>query len=221
MTRRTWLALALAAVTVVTLSPLTAAQEDRWADAMAAFEEADHASMPPTGGVVFTGSSSIRRWDIEKWFPGKGYLNRGFGGSQISDAIKHIDTLVLKHKPRLVVFYSGDNDVQFGKSAATVFADFKTFAEKIHTALPKTRIAVISIKPSVARWEKVGPMREANVMMREFAMTHDYVGVVDIEGAMLGWDGKPNADLLVEDGLHMQPAGYKIWVAALEPFLTK
>ena len=210
MTRRTWLALALAAGTFVTLSPLTAAQEDRWAEAMAAFEKADSMSAQPPGGVFFTGSSSIRRWDIEKWFSGKGYLNRGFGGSQISDAITHIDTLVLKHKPRLVVFYSGDNDVQFGKSAETVFADFKTFAGKIHATLPETRIAVISIKPSVARWEKVDEMRKANALMRAFAMKNDYVGVVDIEGAMLGWDGTPNADLLVEDGLHMTPAGYKI-----------
>jgi lysophospholipase L1-like esterase len=118
-----------------------------------------------------------------------------------------IDTLVLKHKPRLVVFYSGDNDVQSGKSANTVFADFKTFTENIREALPETRIAIISIKPSVARWEKVGPMRKVNDMLRAFAMERNYV---DIEGTMLGWDGTPNPDLLVEDGLHVTPAGYKI-----------
>jgi lysophospholipase L1-like esterase len=42
---------------------------------------------------------------------------------------------------------------------------------------------------------------------------------VDIEQQMLGPDGKPNAALLVEDGLHMTPAGYKIWTAALKPLL--
>jgi lysophospholipase L1-like esterase len=36
---------------------------------------------------------------------------------------------------------------------------------------------------------------------------------------MIGADGKPNKELLVEDGLHMTPAGYKIWNAALRPLL--
>jgi lysophospholipase L1-like esterase len=42
---------------------------------------------------------------------------------------------------------------------------------------------------------------------------------VDIEQKMLGPDGKPNPDLLVADGLHMTPAGYRIWTDALKPQL--
>ena len=218
---RVGVALVVAIVALVSLVPLASAQEDRWAQAMAAFEEADRTSPPPQGGVIFTGSSSIRRWDLEQSFPGSDYINRGFGGSQISDAIRHIDTLVLKHKPRLVVFYSGDNDINGGKSAETVFTDLKTFAGRIHSTLPETRIAVISIKPSVARWDKVDGMRKANAMIRDWAMTTDYVGFVDIDGPVLGWDGKPNADLLIEDGLHLTPEGYEIWTAILKPYLGK
>jgi len=36
---------------------------------------------------------------------------------------------------------------------------------------------------------------------------------------MIGADGKPMRELLVEDGLHMTPAGYKIWNDALRPLL--
>ncbi len=216
---RIGIAFIVAIVAFVWLGPLAGAQENRWASAMAAFEEADRTSPPPQGGVVFTGSSSIRRWDLETSFPGRGYINRGFGGSQISDAIRHIEVLVLKHKPRLVVLYSGDNDIQFGKTAETVFDDVKTFTGKIHAAVPETRIAVISVKPSIARWDKVEEVRKANAMIRNWAMTTDYVGFVDIDGPVLGWDGKPNPDLLIEDGLHMTPAGYEIWAAVLEPFL--
>ena len=219
MTRRNWLALAV--VTLVSLASQIAAQEDRWGRAMARFEEADRASPPAQGGVVFTGSSSARMWDLEKSFPGKGYINRGFGGSQISDAIRHIDTLVLKHKPRVVVLYSGDNDIQSGKSANTVFEDFKTFAGKIHAALPQTKIAVIAVKPSIARWDKIETIRGANGMIRDFAMETDYVGFVDVDGPMLGWDGKPNPAFFVRDGLHMTPEGYEIWSAVLKPFLVK
>ena len=210
---------ALLLVAMGTLVSISDAQENRWAAAMDAFIEADRAMPPPENHVVFTGSSSIVRWNLEKWFPGQNFINRGFGGSEISDAIRHIDTVVLKHKPRLVVFYSGDNDTARGKSGETVFADFKTFAGKVHAELPQTRIAVISIKPSVARWEKVEEVRKANRLMRDFAAKTAYIGFVDIEGTVLGWDGTPNPDLLVDDGLHMTPAGYEIWTAALKPFL--
>ncbi len=218
MNSGTWLALAV--VTLVSFSPQAAAQEGRWASSMARFEEADLASPPKPGGVIFTGSSSARGWDLEKSFPGKGYINRGFGGSQVSDAIEHINTIVLKHKPRMVVIYSGDNDIQSGKSAETVFADFVTFAEKIHAALPQTKIAVIAIKPSIARWDKVKTMRKANTMVRDYAMKTAHVGFVDIDGPMLGWDGKPNPAFFVRDGLHMTPEGYEIWTAVLKPFLV-
>ncbi len=218
MTRTSWLALAV--VTFISLVPQTVAQEDRWAGAMARFEEADRSSAPMQGGVIFTGSSSIRGWDLEKSFPGKSYINRGFGGSQVSDAIRHINTLVLKHKPRLIVLYSGDNDIQSGKSAETVFKDVKTFADKIHAALPESKIAFISIKPSIARWDKVTAMRKANMLVRDYAMKTDYVGFVDVDGAMLGWDGKPNSAFFVQDGLHMTPEGYEIWAAVLKPFLA-
>ncbi len=218
MTHRTWLALAV--LTLISLGSQTAAQGDRWAGAMARFEEADRASPPAQGGVIFTGSSSARGWDLEESFPGKGYINRGFGGSQVSDAIRHLNTLVLKHKPRLVVLYSGDNDIQSGKSAETVFNDVVTFTDKIHAALPQTKIAVIAIKPSIARWDKVKTMRKANMLVREFAMKTDHVGFVDIDGAMLGWDGKPNPAFFVRDGLHLTPEGYEIWAAVLKPFLA-
>jgi lysophospholipase L1-like esterase len=42
---------------------------------------------------------------------------------------------------------------------------------------------------------------------------------VDIVPQMIGADGKPRKELLVEDGLHMTPEGYKIWNAALRPLL--
>ena len=41
----------------------------------------------------------------------------------------------------------------------------------------------------------------------------------DIEQQMLGADGMPNPELLVADGLHLSPAGYRVWTAALKPLL--
>jgi lysophospholipase L1-like esterase len=198
-------------------APATA-QADKWAKEMAAFEEQDR-SDPAIGGVVFVGSSSIRLWDLKKSFPGVPALNRGFGGSEIPDSVAHVNLLVIRHKPRIVVFYAGDNDIGAGRTPQQVFDDYKAFVEKIHAALPATKIAFIAIKPSILRWALVDKVRAANAIVREYAATDDRIGFVDVDGPMLGWDEKPRKDLFVADGLHMTPKGYELWTTLVRPFV--
>jgi lysophospholipase L1-like esterase len=46
------------------------------------------------------------------------------------------------------------------------------------------------------------------------------VTFVDVTAKMLDARGKPRPELLREDGLHMRPAGYRIWIDALKPVLA-
>ena len=193
-------------------------QADKWAKEMAAFEEQDR-NDPAIGGVVFVGSSSIRLWDLKKSFPDEPALNRGFGGSEIPDSVAHVDLLVIRHKPRIVVFYAGDNDIAAGRTPQQVFDDYKAFVTKVHTALPATRIAFIAIKPSILRWALVDKVRAANALVREYAAADDRLGFVDVDGPMLGWDEKPRKDLFIADGLHLTPKGYELWTTLVRPFL--
>jgi len=195
-----------------------AQQADPWAKEMAAFEEQDRAH-PAVGGIVFVGSSSIRLWDLAKSFPGLDALNRGFGGSQLSDSVNHIDLLVLRHKPHTVIVYAGDNDIAAGKTPQQVANDFKAFVTKARAVLPATRIAYIGIKPSIQRWALVAKMRDANRLIREFCATDDRVGFIDVDGPMLGWDEKPRKELFVADGLHMTDEGYALWTTLVRPFV--
>ena len=194
-------------------------QDDKWAEAMAAFEQQDRAAAPKPGGIVFVGSSSIRLWDLQKAFPGLPVVNRGFGGSEIIDSVRHADLLVIRHRPRTVVFYAGDNDIAGGKTPAAVAKDFQTFVAKVHEALPDTRIAFIAIKPSIQRWKLIGQVRAANALVRDLCDADDRLGFVDVDRAMIGWHGKPRADLLVADGLHLSSKGYELWAALVRPFL--
>src|SRR5947207_15880096 len=80
-----------------------------------AFEAADAKSPPPKDAVLFLGSSSIRLWKtLEQDMQGILAINRGFGGSQISDSVRYADRIVLHYRPRLIVFYARDNDVAAG-----------------------------------------------------------------------------------------------------------
>lgn len=216
---RTSLVIALSVAALVPLQALTRARQDKWAKEMAAFEEQDRKD-PAIGGIVFVGSSSIRLWDLGQSFPEMPVLNRGFGGSEIADSVAHADLLVVRHKPRTVIFYAGDNDIANGRSPRQVLDDYKAFVTKVRTSLPATRIAFIAIKPSIQRWALIDKIRAANALVRTFAESDDALGYIDVDGPMLGWDEKPRKELFVADGLHMTPKGYEVWTALVRPFLS-
>jgi lysophospholipase L1-like esterase len=220
MTRRdVLLMLAASAASVLRAEGRQPADADRWAKEIAAFVADDEARPFAPGGIVFVGSSSIRLWDLASAFPGRPVLNRGFGGTQIPDSVRHVDRLVLRHKPAIVVFYAGDNDLSSGRTPQQVLTDFQAFVGRIHETLPATRIAFIGIKPSLARWALVDKVRESNALVRDACNSDDRLGFVDVDGPMIGWDGKPRADLFVKDGLHLSPKGYALWNVLVTPFL--
>src|SRR5580658_10362209 len=81
-----------------------------------AFTAADKTNPPPQHAVVFIGSSSIRFWtNLASDFPNHQVINRGFGGSEISDSVYYFDRIVAPYHPRLIVFWAGSNDINAGK----------------------------------------------------------------------------------------------------------
>jgi lysophospholipase L1-like esterase len=202
------------------LTTAAADDADRWEEAMQTFEKADSANPPPKGGIVFFGSSSFRRWDLEKSFPGMGLINRGFGGSQMSDAIRYLDRAVLPLEPRTIFVYEGDNDVGSGKTPEIVEADYRTFVEKARAALPEVKIVFVAIKPSIRRWELIDKAREANAKVKAITETDDRLEYIDVDTPLLDSNGQPRADLFVEDDLHLNDAGYEIWTELIRPYLN-
>src|SRR5688572_9858193 len=174
-----------------------------------AFEARDKTNPPPKGAVLFIGSSSIRLWKtLTQDFPQYHVINRGFGGSQISDSIYFTDRIVLPYEPSVIVVYAGGNDINAKKSPEKVSADFQNFVKNVRAKLPNTKIAYIAIAGSPARWAQVDKVREANRLIREWTTTQDGLSFIDVFPYMIGSDGTPKPDIFVADKLHMNEKGY-------------
>lgn len=192
----------------------------RWETSIAAFEEQDKETPPERRGVVFIGSSSIRRWDsLAKDFPGVAVINRGFGGSQMIDSVLCAKRVVTPYEPLAVVVYAGDNDLAKGKNAERVCTDFKNFVTTIQRELPGTKIGFIAIKPSLKRWNLWPEMVKANDQIKAFAAMHENIDFLDIATPMLGEEGTPIPELFVKDGLHLTDRGYAIWTNVIRPWV--
>jgi lysophospholipase L1-like esterase len=214
------LILTLASGTAAAQTPAAPLNPDRFEPEIQKFEEADRAAPPRKNVVVFVGSSSIRRWTtMAADFPNVPVLNRGFGGSEASDVVRYADRAIVPARPARIVFYAGDNDLARGKTPAQIAGDVKQLWQIVSAKLPETRMAIISVKPSLARWALVDKTRETNALLRSLAASDPRMAYIDVFTPMIGPDGKPIPEHFVEDGLHMTHAGYRVWTTALTPFL--
>ncbi|MGD9561814.1 MAG: SGNH/GDSL hydrolase family protein [Pyrinomonadaceae bacterium] len=192
----------------------------QWEKDIQAFEAADSKAMPPKDAILFIGSSSIRMWTgLAADFPRKKVINRGFGGSQIADSTHFADRIVIPYRPRMIVMYAGDNDLNDGKSPQQVFADYKAFVEKVRSKLTKVKIAYIAIKPSPARANLLAEAAETNDLIKAYSTRKRNLAYIDIFTPMLGRDGQPRKDLFLADMLHLNLKGYDLWRRTVGPFL--
>jgi len=198
---------------------LLSAKPKNWEPSIRAFEQHHAKTPPPEKPLLFVGSSSVRMWNLKDSFPGRATMNRGFGGSELSDSLQYFDRIVLPCRPRAILLYAGDNDIGNGETAEQVIADYKAFAAKVRSQLPKADFAYLPIKPSLARWNLWPEMQKANHAIKQLAAADPKLHYLDTVTPMLGEDGKPKKEFFLPDGLHMTPAGYQAWTAVVTPWL--
>ncbi|PQO44375.1 SGNH/GDSL hydrolase family protein [Blastopirellula marina] len=189
----------------------------RWEADIAKMEARDAKTPPAKEGVVFIGSSSIRMWDLPKYFPDQPVVNHGFGGSHLEDSVYYVDRMITPLKPHAVVVYAGDNDIAHKYTPERIRDDFLKFVAKVHEDLPETKIVFIAVKPSLSRWNLVDQVRATNRLIAAECEKSDLLTFIDVDAPMLGEDGKPRKELFKSDGLHMTDAGYQIWTKLVQP----
>ena len=191
-----------------------------WYEAEVRALEKAHVPPPPQGTVVFYGSSSIRLWtSLAEDFAGIGrearLVNRGFGGSTLEVCAHFFERLIVPCRPRSLILYAGDNDIGDGQTPERVAGSFRALSQKITRHLGPIPFAFLSLKPSPARWHLIDPIRRTNELIRRELDGREWGYWVDVFHPMLGADGRPRRELFAPDGLHLSPAGYRLWTRIL------
>ena len=182
---------------------------------VARFVQADRVSPPGPCQILFIGSSSIVRWKetLAADMAPMPVINRGFGGSHIEYVNRWFDQIVAPYRPRAIVFYAGENDIDAGKSVDRVMDDFDEFMRHKTQSLGNTPVYFISLKPSKLRFAELPLQSRVNDAIRVRATKSSDLHYIDVVSAMLE-NGKPK-NLFGLDGLHMNAAGYQIWTQAV------
>lgn len=177
------------------------------------FEEQEAENPSPKGGIVFTGSSSIRMWKtLEEDMAPLPAINRGFGGSTLRQVNAYSERIIFPLEPSLIVLYCGENDIAMaGQTPEETHQDFLDLVELYRYRMPETPILFVSMKPSIARWKYWDQFEAGNKTMKAICDQEDYLTFIDVGPAMLGENGEPRPEIFIKDKLHMNALGYEDW----------
>lgn len=195
--------------------------QTRWGKSIAQYEHKDSISKPEPGGILLLGSSSFTIWqDVGDYFPEKNMVNRGFGGSQMSDVLYFKERLILPYQPKQIILYEGENDIAAGEKPDSIFAELMQLVSWARKQVPGVKISLVSMKPSPRRWELKETLLVMNQKLKQFAAENDDIDFINIWEPLLEPSGVPVNENYREDLLHLNATGYKIWQKAMAPFLN-
>jgi hypothetical protein len=197
-------------------------QEMGFAAQIEAFLAQDRTAPPPREAILFIGSSIFNQWTtLKEQMAPLPVFNRAFGGSRTWEVLHYMDKIVLPYQPRIIVYYTGSNDVNAGESAPAIEARTKAFITRAHEALPGTRIYYVAINRSPdkrARWNVVD---EVNADLKALAATTPYLKYLDLNPVLFDARGEPRGELYRPDGLHFFAPAYELFTAIIKPVLTE
>ena len=163
---------------------------------------------------MFLGSSYIRLWErIRQDIKYNEIIHRGFGGCNLADVAYYVKRIVYPHHPRALFIYVG-NDIVAGerdKSPDQVLELYKYIVHVIREKYPQMPITFLAISPSERRWAKWNEVQQANALIKAFCDANPHLYFIDSGDHFLGNDGKPNISLYLDDKLHYNLEGYKVW----------
>jgi lysophospholipase L1-like esterase len=170
--------------------------------------------------IVFLGNS-ITFWGLwTKRLENLHVQNRGIPGDITFGVLDRLDEVTSGH-PRKVFIMIGINDLARNIPDSVILANYRRIIARIREASPGTRIYFQSLLPTNPSFHTMAGYyrQKARIVAINTALkaitTQKHVGFIDLYRHFVDSSG----NLIREyswDGVHLNEAGYKVWVAVLE-----
>jgi lysophospholipase L1-like esterase len=174
------------------------------------------------GAVVLLGDSITQGWgeDFSRFFPGMKIANRGIGGDTTRGVLFRLQDDVLALHPAAIVLLIGTNDLEEQADLEVIVGNLKLIlaAFKLHNA--KMPVILCQVFPSSeTKRRPADKIKKLNQLYAAAVKGNPQVIVLDTWTlfANAQGDAKPEE---FPDLLHLNPAAYQKWAAALRPIFA-
>ena len=163
-------------------------------------------------GVLFAGDSLTEGGDWATYFPDIETANHGVGWDT-SDGLHLRTEVISENRPDKIFILIGTNDLGYNRSPAQIAETVRRLVTSLHGSERQARIYLQSVLPREAG--ATAKIQQINTAYRQIAANLRRVTYVDLTPAFTAEDGTLRADLTY-DGLHLNQAGYEVWVREIE-----
>ena len=180
--------------------------------------------------LLFIGSSSIRLWNNidEDVKPYKSVM-RGYGGAHYYDLIHFIDRLTKNHVKAKAVILFVANDITGGneekklelkpKEVKKLFVYvYKRIKKQLGDDIP---IFKIETTPTPKRWEVWPKISKANDLIKAYTKNRANIYFIPTRSYYLNNSGEPIKEYFMEDQLHLNNKGYRLWGEIIKKEINK
>jgi hypothetical protein len=195
-----------------------------WENDIRKFEQLDKNESYPGNSILFMGSSSIRLWStLERDMAPYPVIQRGFGGSKLSDFVVYTSRIVNPHPCDAIVIFIA-NDITGGdkdKSPEEVAGLFSYVLKTIRKTHPETPVFWIAVTPCSSRWQVWPQIKEAGSLIENICKKQENTYYIKTDFAFLNDSGTPKDELFVSDKLHLNEKGYALWTEIIKKEIMK
>lgn len=192
---------------------------DRFEPAIQKFEELDRTEVHREDAILFVGSSSIRLWEtIAEDMAPYPVIQRGYGGAKFSDLAYFADRIISPHDYRALVIFVA-NDVSgrpTDKSPEETTAYFQHVLDTVRKHKPDVPVFLIEITPTESRWKVWEQIQETNTALKAAVEADPNGHFIQTAPHYLSDEGRPRSELFVQDRLHLNRDGYRLWASVIK-----
>jgi len=178
------------------------------------------------GGVVFLGDSITAGWGdgFRDRFPGMKPVNRGIGGDTTRGMLIRLADDVLALDPAAIVLLAGTNDVEVGIDPDAIVRNVRKIVAAVKERDARrgttTPIILCRVLPSSERTKRpADTIRRLNGLIDAAVRGDPQITVLDTWTLFADPAGDARPEFF-PDLLHLNPAGYDRWAAALVPLFA-
>ena len=197
----------------------------QWEPNIQRFEQQDASRTYDPHSIMFIGSSSIMYWQtIENDMKPYPVIQRGFGGSKLTDVNYYLNRLITpKHQLDAVVIYAANDikGVATDKTPKEVKKIFKQTVKGIRKINKDDYIFYVEVTPTPARMKVWDKNKEANRLISKVCKHKKNVEYIETSSKYLDNFKEPRKELFRSDGIHFNQDGYNLWAEIIKTELNK
>jgi lysophospholipase L1-like esterase len=173
--------------------------------------------------IIFLGNSLTQGGKWQEYFPNQRIANRGIVGDNTDGILARLGEIIAARPEKLFIL-SGANDVSQDLTNEYISENMRQIMRRVKESSPETTIfwqSVLPINNDFGRYQRMigkeEQIKELNRIIREIC-EEEGIEFIYLYPLFLNENGQLDPQFTT-DGLHLNEAGYEIWVEKIREFV--